>query len=281
MSGVFCFYCIETQDMAVIEKCGKFDRAVPGGLQVVLWPCESVSGAVSLKMQLLNVRCETKTLDNVFVTIDVAIQYMVLKDKITDAYYLLDNPHMQLRSYVFDSIRSTIPGMNLDEVFEAKDEIATAVRDALEHSMAQYGFQILQTLVNDVEPDPIVKNAMNQINTSRREKEAAEQKAEADKIILVKNAEADAEAKYLSGVGVARQRKALVDGLRDSITFFSDSVEGVGEKTVMDLLLLAQYFDMLKAIGDANATQIIFTPYASGHGIDEMVRDGQLQSSLL
>jgi regulator of protease activity HflC (stomatin/prohibitin superfamily) len=263
----------------MVEQCGKYQRTAPGGFQCIMWPLECIGGTISLKMQLLTVRCETKTLDNVFVTIDVAIQYMVLRDKVFDAFYVLDNPHMQLRAYVFDSIRSTIPSMNLDEVFEAKDEIAHAVRDALESSMDQYGFQILQTLVNDVEPDPIVKNAMNQINSSRREKEAAEQKAEADKIIQVKNAEADAEAKYLSGVGVARQRKALVDGLRDSITFFSDSVAGVSEKTVMDLLLLAQYFDMLKAIGDSSATRVVFTPYASGNGIDEKVRDGQMQSA--
>ena len=142
--------------------------------------------------------------------------------------------------------------MELDEAFASKRKIDAATGDQLETVMKDYGYEILNTLVTDLSPDARVKASMNEINASKRLKEAASHKAEADKVQQVKAAEADAEARYLSGVGVARQRKAIVTGLKASISEFSEEVDGVTSKDVMDILLLTQYFDTLKDVGANN-----------------------------
>eukprot|EP00979_Chaetoceros_neogracilis_P006444 scaffold1309_cov214-Chaetoceros_neogracile.AAC.6 len=178
--------------------------------------------------------------------------YLTLQESAYDAYYRLSDPKGQIQSYVFDVIRSTVPRMELDEAFSSKDQIASAVLSQLEHVMKDYGYEILNALVVDLSPDARVKASMNEINASKRLKEAASHKAEADKVQQVKNAEADAEARYLSGLGVARQRSAIVQGLQSSISEFSDTVDGVTSKDVMDILVLTQYFDTLSAVGANN-----------------------------
>ena len=204
---------------------------------------------MSLRVQSLDVRCETKTLDNVFVDVVVSVQYQVIPDSIYDAFYRLSNPRQQITAYVYDVVRSTIPNQTLDHAFEAKEEIARSVKQALAHTLTTYGYHILNALVTDLTPDARVRNAMNEINANKRLKEAAYEKAEGEKILVVKSAEAEAESKYLSGVGVAKQRKAIVDGLRESISEFANHVEGTNSKDIIDLLLITQYFDMLKDIG--------------------------------
>jgi regulator of protease activity HflC (stomatin/prohibitin superfamily) len=235
-----------------VEDLGQFKRLLDPGLHFVMCPLESVVGRLSLRIQQLDVFCETKTKDNVFVQVAVAVQYNVLAESAYDAYYRLTDPGGQIQSYVFDVVRSTVPKMELDEAFASKDEIATAVLRQLQDVMRGYGYAIRNTLVTDLAPDSRVKASMNEINASRRLKEAASHKAEADKTKQVKAAEAEAEARYLSGLGVARQRKAIVEGLQSSVSEFSTEVAGATPKDVMDILLLSQYFDTLSTVG-ANA----------------------------
>jgi regulator of protease activity HflC (stomatin/prohibitin superfamily) len=204
---------------------------------------------MSLRIQQLDVMCETKTKDNVFVQVAVAVQFRVLVDSAYDAYYRLTDPRNQIQSYVFDVVRSTVPKMELDEAFASKAQVALAVLEQLKDVMKDYGYEIKNCLVTDLSPDHKVKASMNEINASRRLKEAAAHKAEADKVRQVKAAEADAEARYLSGLGVARQRKAIVQGLQESVGAFADEVEGATPKDVMDILLLSQYFDTLSSVG--------------------------------
>jgi regulator of protease activity HflC (stomatin/prohibitin superfamily) len=244
-----CFACVRTQEVGVVEDLGQFKRLLDPGLHCLKWPLEGVVGRMSLRLQQLDVVCETKTKDNVFVQVGVAVQYRVLLESAYDAYYRLTDPRQQVQSYVFDVVRSTVPKMELDEAFTSKDEVAKAVLNQLRDVMKDYGYEIKNALITDLSPDARVKASMNEINASRRLKEAASHKAEADKVKQVKAAEADAEARYLSGVGVARQRKAIVQGLKESVGAFSDSVEGARPKDVMDILLLSQYFDTLSAIG--------------------------------
>jgi regulator of protease activity HflC (stomatin/prohibitin superfamily) len=206
-------------------------------------------GRLSLRIQQLDVFCETKTKDNVFVQVAVAVQYRVISEGAYDAFYRLTDPKGQIQSYVFDVVRSTVPKMELDEAFASKEEIAVAVLNQLKDVMRDYGYEIRNTLVTDMSPDAKVKASMNEINASRRLKEAASHKAEADKTRQVKAAEAEAEARYLSGLGVARQRKAIVQGLQASVAEFADEVEGAKPKDVMDILLLSQYFDTLSVVG--------------------------------
>jgi len=244
-----CVVCIRTKEVGVLENLGEYNRFLEAGLHIVPWPLSGVSGSLSLRIQQLDVSCETKTKDNVFVQVQVSVQYRVIEQEAYNAYYRLSDPRGQIQSYVFDVVRSTVPKMELDQTFASKADIAQAVKGKLQAVMLQYGYEIMETLVTDLSPDHKVKSSMNEINASKRLKEAAMYKAEADKIKQVKAAEAEAEARYLSGLGVARQRKAIVQGLQTSVAEFSDNVPGASPKDVMDILLLTQYFDTLSAVG--------------------------------
>lgn len=249
-------------EAAVIEFLGAFSRVVGAGCFIVWWPFESVRTRASLKVKYLEVSCETKTLDNVFVRVAVAIQYNVIFEKVASAVYKLSDPRAQITSYVHDVVRSSVPRLTLDDAFASKDAVADSVKNQLKDKMEEYGFEIKAALVIDLDPNNQIKNAMNDINAQSRIRAANAERAEAEKILQVKAAEADAEAKYLSGLGVARQRKALVDGLRETVTSFSSDVKGTTSSDVMDLLLVTQYFDMIKDIGlknDSGAT--LFLPH--------------------
>mmetsp|Transcript_9425 Transcript_9425/g.12487 ORF Transcript_9425/g.12487 Transcript_9425/m.12487 type:complete len:286 (+) Transcript_9425:253-1110(+) len=250
--GCCCLQCIRTQEVGIVEDLGQFKKLLNPGLTLVMWPCSSVVGTLSLRIQQLDVYCETKTKDNVFVQVAVAVQYRVLASSAYEAFYRLTDPRGQIQSYVFDVVRSTVPKLELDESFTSKDDIARDVQQSLTEVMSSYGYEIRNALVTDIAPDAKVKASMNEINASRRLKEAASHKAEADKIQQVKAAEAEAEARYLSGLGVARQRKAIVQGLQTSVSQFSEEVEGTSPKDVMDILLLSQYFDTLSTVGANN-----------------------------
>lgn len=236
-------------EAGIIENCGKFSRVIPAGCYCLMWPWESYVNKLSLKVNFLDVICDTKTKDNVFVRVVVTVQYRVMPEKVPSAFYKLTDHESQIRSYVFDCVRSSIPRLELDEAFASKDDVANNIKNQLASLMDEYGYEILAALVVDLDPDNRVKFAMNDINASQRLREAAAEKAEAEKILQVKAAEAEAESKYLSGVGVAKQRKAIVGGLRDTVNTFSDEVDGAGPKDVMDLLLLTQYFDMIRDLG--------------------------------
>jgi regulator of protease activity HflC (stomatin/prohibitin superfamily) len=231
---------------------------------------------MSYRVQQLDVRVETKTLDNVFITAVVSIQYQVLQEKVYEAFYALTDPRRQITAHVFDVMRAQLPTLELDQCFEAKENLALAVKSSLANTMTQYGYQILQGLITDLDPDQRVKNAMNEINSSKRLKFAVAERSEGDKILKVKSAEAEAEAKYLSGVGVAKQRKAIVDGLRESIVDFTEGVKGTNSKDIMDLLLLTQYFDCIRDVGSDKNCRTTFVPTSKGFQDD--MRNSLLQA---
>jgi len=258
-----CCVCIHTQEIGIVEDLGSFKKLLQPGFNFIPFPLSQVAGTLSLRIQQLDVSCETKTKDNVFIRVEVAVQYRVVTESAYEAYYRLSDPRSQIQSYVFDVVRSTVPRMELDEAFASKDEIAGAVLNQLARVMKEYGYEILNSLVTDLSPDARVKASINEINASKRLKEAASHKAEADKVQQVKAAEADAEARYLSGLGVARQRTAIVKGLQSSISEFSDTVDGVTSKDVMDILVLTQYFDTLSAVG-ANSLILEHEPASVG-----------------
>ncbi|XXG76801.1 hypothetical protein AAC387_Pa08g1085 [Persea americana] len=240
-----------------------------------------LAGHLSLRLQQLDVKCETKTKDNVFVNVVASVQYRALADKANDAFYKLSNTRSQIQAYVFDVIRASVPKLNLDDAFEQKNQIAKAVEDELEKAMSAYGFEIVQTLIVDIEPDEHVKRAMNEINAAARLRVAATEKAEAEKILQIKRAEGEAESKYLSGLGIARQRQAIVDGLRDSVLGFSVNVPGTTAKDVMDMVLVTQYFDTMKEIGAASKSSAVFIPHGPGavRDVATQIREGLLQAS--
>ncbi|KAL1327684.1 hypothetical protein HN51_037698 [Arachis hypogaea] len=274
---------VDQSTVAIKEVFGKFDDVLEPGCHFVPWCLgNQVAGYLSLRVQQLDVRCETKTKDNVFVTVVASIQYRALAEGAVDAFYKLSNTRAQIQAYVFDVIRASVPKMELDASFEQKNEIAKAVEEELEKAMCAYGYEIVQTLIVDIEPDEHVKRAMNEINAAARLRVAANEKAEAEKILQIKRAEGEAESKYLAGLGIARQRQAIVDGLRDSVLAFSENVPGTTSKDVMDMVLVTQYFDTLKEIGASSKSNSVFVPHGPGavKDISSQIREGLLQGNV-
>ncbi|KAG5050594.1 hypothetical protein AAZX31_02G020300 [Glycine max] len=276
--------CVQVKQSTVaVKECfGKYDDVLQPGCHFVPWclGC-GVAGVLSTRVMQLSLRCETKTKDNVFVNVVASIQYRALAEKASDAYYKLTNTKAQIQSYVFDVIRATVPKMELDAVFEQKNTIAKAVDEELGKAMSAYGYEIVQTLIVDIVPDEHVKKAMNEINAAARLRVATNDKAEAEKIMQIKRAEGDAESKYLAGLGVSRQRQAIVDGLRDSVLAFSGNVPGTSSKDIMDMVLMTQYFDTMKEIGASSKSNAVFIPHGPGAVSDvaSQVRNGLLQGN--
>jgi regulator of protease activity HflC (stomatin/prohibitin superfamily) len=260
-------YTVRTSQAAIVERFGKFHRVVRPGLHVLIPFAERVF-FVNLQVQQASFSVETKTRDNVFVQIPVSVQYQVLDEKIADAFYRLSFPQKQIESFVFNSILGHVPKLTLDETFEQMSGISIAVKTELDQTMSGFGFNILTALVTDIIPDAKVKTAMNDINAAQRSQVAALARGEAEKILKVKQAEAEAESKALQGKGIAAERQAIIDGLRSSIEHFRESVPGATAEDVMALVLLTQYFDTLKDIGIRSGTNTLFLPNNPGAAND-------------
>jgi regulator of protease activity HflC (stomatin/prohibitin superfamily) len=266
------FFTINTAERGVVERFNKFSRIGGPGLSMKVPFAETVQ-KVDMRVQELPFKIETKTKDNVFVVIPVSVQYQVLADKVADAYYKLTDPQKQIESYVYNVILGHVPKLALDEAYLEKDQIAKAVKDELDATMENFGFAIVRALVTDIVPDARVKTAMNEINAARREQEAALAKGEADKTIAVKKAEAEAESKRLQGEGIAAQRKAIINGLKESVEDFQKVVEGTTARDVMTLVLLTQYLDTLKEIGAASNSNTIMLSHSPSeiHNLHEQI----------
>jgi regulator of protease activity HflC (stomatin/prohibitin superfamily) len=258
------FFTVNTAQVAVITRFGKFLRVADPGLNWK-WPIlDAIAGRVSLRVNQINLTMETKTKDNVFVTIPISVQNRVRADKVFDAFYKLSNPVEQIQSYVEQVILGHVPGMTLDEVFASQSGIAAAVKQELDADMAGFGYEIVNVLVTDIVPDAKVKSAMNDINAAQREQVAAAARGEAEKILVVKKAEAEAESKALQGQGIANQRRAIIEGLRGSIEQFQKSIGGASTSEVMQLVLVTQYFDTIKSIGELDKTNTLFLSHSPG-----------------
>ena len=256
-----CLFVVHQQTKEIIERLGRFHRLANPGLNVKIPILDKRVWKVELRVQQLSVTVETKTKDNVFVKVPVAVQYRAIPDRAADTYYQLTDDEEQLTSYVLDVVRAKVPTLALDEVFEKKDDIAAAVKEHLDETMKSFGWEVLSALVTDVDPAENVKAAMNEIQAQSRLQIAAQAKGEANKILTVKNAEAEAESKRLQGEGIANQRKAIVEGLRESVRQFQDAT-GVNATEVLRLVLLTQYFDTLKEIGVSAGSKVIMLPHA-------------------
>ncbi|HZC56295.1 MAG TPA: SPFH domain-containing protein [Xanthobacteraceae bacterium] len=273
------FFTVSTAQVAVITRFGKFLRAAEPGLNWK-WPIiDTIAGKVSLRVNQINLTMETKTKDNVFVTIPISVQNKVRPDKVFDAFYKLSNPVEQIQSYVEQVILGHVPGMTLDEVFASQSGIAAAVKQELDADMAAFGYEIVNVLVTDIVPDAKVKSAMNDINAAQREQVAAAARGEAEKILVVKKAEAEAESKALQGQGIANQRKAIIEGLQGSIEQFQRVVGGASTSEVMQLVLITQYFDTIKSIGELDKTNTLFLSHSPGAVRD--ISDQIMQSMLV
>jgi regulator of protease activity HflC (stomatin/prohibitin superfamily) len=273
------FFTVNTAEVAIITRFGKFLRTAEPGLNWKSPFFDSVSGTVSLRVNQLPLTMETKTKDNVFVTIPISVQNRVRPEKVYDAYYKLSDPEAQIKSYVEQVILGHVPGMTLDEVFASQSSIAAAVKQELDADMAGFGYEIVNVLVTDIVPDAKVKSAMNDINAAQREQVAANARGEAEKILVVKKAEAEAESKALQGQGIANQRKAIIEGLQVSIEQFQKVVEGASAREVMQLVMVTQYFDTLKSIGENDKTNTLFLAHSPGAVKD--VSEQILQSMLV
>jgi regulator of protease activity HflC (stomatin/prohibitin superfamily) len=272
------FFTVQQQTVAIVQRFGKHLQIAEPGLHFKIPLVDLVAGRLNLRLQQLNVKVETKTEDNVFVHIVVSVQYFVLPQKTYEAFYKLEDPEGQITSFVFDVVRARVPKMKLDDVFEKKDEVADAVKNELAEVMDNFGYGIVKALVTDIDPDDTVKEAMNEINASQRLRVAATEKGEAERILKVKAAEAEAQSKALQGKGIADQRRAIVDGLREAVAEFQQGVPGTNSQDVMSLVLMTQYFDTIKELGLASKTNTILIPHSPGHLTDLMA---QIRNSII
>ncbi len=260
------FFTVKQQSAAIIERFGKFLSIRHSGLQMKIPLIDRVAGRLSLKIQQLDVIVETKTLDDVFVRLKISVQYMVIRDKVYDAFYRLDYPHEQITSYVFDVVRAEVPKMKLDDVFVKKDDIAIAVKTELNDAMLDYGYDIIKTLVTDIDPDAQVKAAMNRINASEREKVAAQYEGDAARILIVERAKAEAESKRLQGQGIADQRREIARGLEESVEVLNKV--GINSQEASALIVVTQHYDTLQSIGEHVNSNLILLPNSPQAGSD-------------
>ncbi|HFR3974709.1 TPA: SPFH domain-containing protein [Streptococcus suis] len=262
-------YVVKQQTVAIIERFGKYQKTSTSGINFKIpFGVDVIAARIQLRMLQSEIVVETKTQDNVFVTMNVATQYRVNENNVTDAYYKLMHPEAQIKSYIEDALRSSVPKLTLDELFEKKDEIALEVQKQVAEEMSTYGYVIVKTLITKVEPDAEVKQSMNEINAAQRKRVAAQELAEADKIKIITAAEAEAEKDRLHGVGIAQQRKAIVDGLADSIRELKESNVSLSEEQIMSILLTNQYLDTLNNFAQGG-NQTIFLP-GNPEGVEDI-----------
>ena len=252
------FFIVKQQSAAIVERFGRFIGVRHSGLQLKIPIVDRIAGRVSLRVQQLDVSVETKTKDDVFVKIKVSVQYKVIKDKVYEAFYKLDFPQDQITSYVFDVVRAEVPKMILDDVFEKKDDVAIAVKTELNDAMVNYGFDIIKTLVTDIDPDAQVKDSMNRINASEREKVAAQFEGDAQRILIVERAKAEAESKRLQGQGIADQRREIARGLEDSVKVLNGV--NINSQEASALIVVTQHYDTLQSVGSASNSNLILMP---------------------
>ncbi len=259
-------FIVKQQSAAIVERFGRFQSIRQSGLQLRIPVVDRIAGRLSLKIQQLDVIVETKTKDDVFVKLKVSVQYMVIKDKVYEAFYKLDYPHDQITSYVFDVVRAEVPKMRLDDVFERKDDIAIAVKSELNDAMINYGYDIIKTLVTDIDPDLQVKEAMNRINAAEREKIAAQYEGDAARILIVEKAKAEAESKRLQGQGIADQRREIARGLEESVEVLNKV--GINSQEASALIVVTQHYDTLQSIGEETNSNLILLPNSPQAGSD-------------
>ena len=264
------FFTVRQQTAVSIERFGKFESIRHSGLQMKIPIIDKVAARISLKIQQLDVIVETKTLDDVFVKIKVSVQFVVIKEKVYDAIYKLEYPHDQITSYVFDVVRAEVPKMKLDDVFVKKDDIAIAVKREVQESMETYGYDIIKTLVTDIDPDAQVKAAMNRINAAEREKVAAQYEGDAQRILIVEKAKAEAESKRLQGQGIADQRREIARGLVESVDVLQKV--GVSSQEASALIVVTQHYDTLQAVGQQTKSNLILLPNSPEAG-NEMLNN--------
>ena len=265
-------FIVKQKTAAIIERFGKFHSIRQSGFQMKIPLVDKVAGKLSLKIQQLDVIIETKTLDDVFVRLKVSVQYRVIRDKVYDAFYQLDYPHDQITSYVFDVVRAEMPKMKLDDVFVKKDDIALAVKAELNDAMSDYGFDIIKTLVTDIDPDAQVKAAMNRINAADREKTAAQFEGDTARILIIEKAKAEAESKRLQGQGIADQRREIARGLEESVDVLNRV--GINSQEASALIVVTQHYDTLQAIGQETNSNLILlpnSPQAGSNMLNDMV----------
>jgi len=251
-------FMVKQQTAYIIERFGKFNSIRWAGLQFKIPFVDRIAARLSLRIQQLDVVVETKTKDDVFVHLKISVQYQILKDKVYDAFYRLQNPHEQLTAYIFDLVRAEIPKMILDDVFEKKDEIAIAVKNDLKQAMLDYGYDIVKALVTDIDPDSSVKEAMNRINAAEREKVAAQHEGDAQRILIVERAKAEAESKRLQGRGIADQRREIARGLEESVDTLNKA--GINPQEASALIVITQHYDTLQSIGADSSSNLILLP---------------------
>merc|ERR1719499_718929 len=235
--------CIPEGNVGVVQRRGAYDGWVEPGL---IWTCPILHSvtpvSIQTKQDMIHTDCKTK--DNVTVTVTTAVQYYVERTKVEEAVFIVEDGRAQIRTGVNNVVRSELPALELDEAYENKDQLRKAVLAKIQPEMQKVGFYIRDILITDLHPDRTVLQSMNAINASQRQRQAAVEQGEAQKVLLVKKAEAESESKFLSGQGLSRMRLEIARGFKQSMDAMADG--GLSAKESMNMLITTQYVDMLK-----------------------------------
>ncbi len=255
-------FTVGQQEAVIVQRLGKFQKVARAGLHFIIPFVDIRVGRVNLRIRELDIPGQFKTRDNVFVDIMIRVQYSILPERVADAYYKLTAPEQQITAFVLNTVRGEVAKMELREIFEHQDSVGDAVNQQLSLRMAEFGFEIHNSLVNEIQPASEVVRSLNAVMASENAKKAAQNEGEAHKLKTVLQAEADAEAKRLQGEGIAKQREAIVGGLSVSVESLKKAMPNADANDLMRLVLMNQYFDALRDISSGDKTKVIFVPTA-------------------
>ena len=268
--AVLCasIFIVPQQQAYIIERFGKYNKVQFAGIHAKIPFVDRISTKTNMRVSQLNVQLETKTLDNVFVTVVASTQFRVNPENVATAYYELRDPAGQLRSYMEDALRSAIPALSLDDAFARKDDVAFDVQKTVGTEMARFGFTVVKTLITAIDPSPQVKSAMDSINAAQREKEATRQRAEAQRIQIETQAAAEAEKTRLQGEGQANYRREIASGIVDQIKSLQAVGMNIGD--VNNVVLFNQYLDVLRSLSESNNSKTVVLPASTPGGYQDM-----------
>lgn len=261
-------FIVPQQQAYIVERFGKFQSVMFAGIHMRIPFVDRIAMKTNMRVSQLNVKLETKTLDNVFVTVVASTQFRVNPENVATAYYELRDPAGQLRSYMEDALRSAIPALTLDDAFARKDDVAADVQKTVGNEMSRFGFTVVKTLITAIDPSPQVKHAMDSINAAQREKEATRQRAEAQRIQIETQAAAEAEKTRLQGEGQANYRREIANGIVDQIKSLQAVGMNIGD--VNNVVLFNQYLDVMRSLAESDNAKTVVLPASTPGGYQEL-----------
>lgn len=246
------FVITQQKTSKVLTLFGKYYKCTRPGLSMKPpWPFVIQKDSLELNIQELKGEVDVKSSDNAFLTIPWALQFKVIASKVKEAYYELDEPRRQMKSYIVNTIRGKASDLTMQQLFQSNEGLELAANEALTKSFDEYGYEIVNVLVDDPQPSKELKTAFDKVIASKREKEAASNEAEAIRVKMVGEAEAEGESLKIKARAFKEFRKEIAEGNSDAIKAFLTDIED-GKLNSKDVLNFFEGVDLRDAIRDAS-----------------------------